>query len=291
MAGERFLLDEQLYAFAFVANSSLAYRFGVLPLTCWWMGSLTAVAAGFLVAARWRRVASTSPMEFIEERYGRVMRQGLSWVGTILILLDDATKILAVGYVVSTSLGFPMKTAIISSGIIILCYTFMGGLWAVIVTDFVQFVVMLSAILVLAPLAWIRVGGWQQFVHDSPAGSFSLTAGKYTWLYLCLLATLQFFSYCTRWSLVQRFYAVPTDRDARKVCCLVAVLSAGFAPLIIFPAMAARIFLPGIEYPDQVFGTVCSHLLPVGMLGMLVAGIMSSTMAALSGDYNAVAAV
>jgi solute:Na+ symporter, SSS family len=278
-------------AFAFVANSSLAYRFGVLPLTCWWMGSLTAVAAGFLVAARWRRVASTSPMEFIEERYGRVMRQGLSWVGTVLILLDDSTKILAVGYVVSTSLGFPMKTAIISSGIIILCYTFMGGLWAVIVTDFVQFVVMLSAILVLAPLALSRVGGWHQFLHDLPAGSFAPTADKYTWLYLCLLATLQFFSYCTRWSLVQRFYAVPTDRDARKICVLVACLSAGFAPLVVFPGMAASIFLPGVEHPDQIFGLLCSHLLPVGMLGMLVAGMMSSTMAALSGDYNAVAAV
>ena len=55
--------------------------------------------------------------------------------------------------------------------------------------------------------------------------------------------------------------------------------------------MAARIFLPGVEHPDQIFGLLCSHLLPVGMLGMLVAGIMSSTMAALSGDYNAMAAV
>ena len=278
-------------AFAFVANSSLAYRFGFLPITSWWMGSLTVIAVGHLVAARWRRVASTSPMEFIEERYGRVMRQGLSWVGTLLILLDDATKILAVGYVVSGSLGFPMKTAIISSGIIILCYTFLGGLWAVIVTDFVQFVIMLTAVIVLIPTALIRVGGWQQFVHDLPAGSFSLTADKYTWLYLTLLALIQFLSYCTRWSLVQRFYAVPTDRDARKVCYLVAGLSAVFAPMLVFPAMAARIFLPGVENPDQIYGLLCSHLLPVGMLGMLVAGIMSSTMSALSGDYNAMASV
>jgi solute:Na+ symporter, SSS family len=278
-------------AFAFVANSSLAYRFGFLPITSWWLGSLTAIVAGHMVAARWRRVASTSPMEFVEARYGRVMRQGLSWVGTLLIMLDDATKILAVGYIVSGSLGFPMKTAIVSCGAIILCYTFLGGLWAVIVTDFVQFVVMLTTVIVLIPTALARVGGWQHFLHDQPAGTFALTADKYTWLYLCLLALIQLLSYCTRWSLVQRFYAVPTDRDAYKVCYLVAGLSAVFAPMLVLPAMAARIFLPGVDNPDQVYGLLCSHLLPVGMLGMLVAGIMSSTMSALSGDYNAMAAV
>ena len=47
----------------------------------------------------------------------------------------------------------------ISSGLIILAYTFMGGLWAVAVTDFVQFVVLTVAILIVLPLSIVKVGG------------------------------------------------------------------------------------------------------------------------------------
>ena len=55
--------------------------------------------------------------------------------------------------------------------------------------------------------------------------------------------------------------------------------------------MAASIFLPGLSNPEQVYGLVCRELLPVGMLGMLVAAIFSATMSSLSSDYNAVASV
>jgi len=55
--------------------------------------------------------------------------------------------------------------------------------------------------------------------------------------------------------------------------------------------MAASIFLPGLANPEQVYGLVCRELLPVGMLGMLVAAIFSATMSSLSSDYNAVASV
>jgi len=278
-------------AFAFVAHSAIAYKHGFVPITIWIITAVTMVLTAHLVAGRWRRVAITSPMEFVEARYSGFLRQALSYLGTLLIVLDDSTKILAVGLVVSASLGFPATQAILWSGLIMMTYTLLGGLWAVLITDTVQFVVMMAAVLVLVPLALARVGGLAGFAENLPEQAWMPVAGKYTVAYLVFLGLLQMLSFCTRWSLVQRFYAVPTDRDARKVCYLAAVLSATVAPLLLLPAMAASIFLPGVEDPDQIYGLLCRHLLPAGMLGMLIAAIFSATMSSLSSDYNAVASV
>lgn len=278
-------------AFAFVAASAVAYEQGFVAVTMWWNAGATMILAAYLVAARWRRVGTTSPMEFIEERYGPAMRQSLSYLGAILIILDDATKIVAIGIVVSISLGLPTTYAILGCGLIMLTYTLLGGLWAVLITDMVQFVVMLAAVIVLVPLALARAGGIAGFTENVPDGFLALTGDKYTVTFVFVYAILQALSLFTRWSLVQRFYAVPTDADARKVCFLAAALYMIGAPLIFFPAMAASIYLPGVENPDEIYGLLCRELLPVGMLGMLVAGIFSATMSSLSSDYNAVASV
>ena len=55
------------------------------------------------------------------------------WLGLPVRILDDAFKLLAIGTVVGAGLGFPLKGAIIASGLIILSYTFLGGLWAALV--------------------------------------------------------------------------------------------------------------------------------------------------------------
>ncbi|MCG3198287.1 MAG: sodium/solute symporter [Candidatus Omnitrophica bacterium] len=278
-------------AFAFVSYSALAYRYGFVSLTLWWVTVPAMILSATVFAARWRRAASTSPLEYIEERYGPALRQGLAWLGVPMTLLDDGLKLFAIGALVAAALGTELNTAILISGGLVLAYTFMGGLWAVLVTDFVQFVVMVAAVLVLVPLTFSRVGGWGNFMDGIPDGFFAATADKYGPLYLLAFLAIMALGYCTRWSFVQRYYAVPTDGDARKVGYMVAALNLVSAPLMFFPAMAARVYMPGIEDTNQVYALVCKELLPVGMVGMMIAAMFSATMSMLSGDYNVVASV
>ena len=103
-----------------------------------------------------------------------------------------------------------------------LAYTFMGGLWAVTVTDFVQFVILAVAVLVVFPLSIAKVGGFQELVDKSPAGFFPLTTEQYNWFYICLLVGLYAVAFSsTHWHLIQKYFCVPTEKDAKKVGWLV----------------------------------------------------------------------
>ncbi len=290
-------------AFAFIAYSSLAYRYGWMAVTIYWVTVPATLVSAYFFAARWRRAANTSPLEFIEERYSNKMRQALAWLGIPMKVIDDALKLFAISTLLTAGLGIAdvlpeawagnaVMFAVIASGLIILAYTFLGGLWAVMVTDFVQFVVLAVVVALLFPLAISAAGGWSGFREGVPDGFFSLinTDFQSGWYLLAFLVILTLGN-CSQWHLVQRYYSVRRDKDARKVGYMVAILNFVTPPLLFLPAMAAVVFLPGVENPSDIYGLVCKHLLPIGMMGMLIAAMFAATMSMLSSDYNAVSAV
>jgi SSS family transporter len=279
-------------AYAFITYSALAYSYGWVGVTLLWIsGAATLVSVTFF-AKRWRRARIDSPVEYLETRYSPTVRQLFAWHGVPVRVFDDSLKLIAVGTFVSVGLGMPMRTSMVVSGGIMLAYTLMGGLWAVTVTDFVQFIVLTSAILILLPLAIIRGGGPAAIVQHSPPGFFHLVSPEYNWVYICsnlLLASLCFSA--LHWQLVQRYYCVPTERDAQKVGWLVVGLYFICPPMMFLPALAARQFVSGLAKDTDIYPILCAHLLAPGMLGLMIAAMFSSTMSALSGDYNVCANV
>ena len=155
-------------ALGFVVYSALAYKYGWVAVTIWWSTAPIIFITARLFAIRWRKIAEISPLEYIEHRYDNKMRQGLVWMGLPTRILDDGLKLLAIGTVVAASMGFPLTPAIIVSGLIIISYTFMGGLWAALVADFIQFVVLTAAVIVLPILALDKVGGVKSFIEQVP---------------------------------------------------------------------------------------------------------------------------
>ena len=278
-------------ALGFVVYSALAYKYGWVAVTIYWLSVPAMFIAARFFAAKWRRVAETSPLEYIENRYGNKMRQALVWLGIPTRILDDALKLLAIGTIIAASLGFPLIPAIIISGLIMISYTFLGGLWAALVADFIQFIVLLAAVIVLPFLTLSKAGGISGFINNAPEGFFSLINAKYSITYLLVFFFIILLNYSSSWALVQRYYSASSDKNARKVGYLVAILNFVGPPIFYIPAMTARVFLPNIENANEVYAIVCKTVLPVGMLGMVIAAMFSATMSMLAGDFNAVASV
>lgn len=282
-------------AFTFVAYSTIAYNEGFVAITIWWLSVPCAFLTAHFLAARWRRAASTSPLEYLETRFGPSLRQSFAWLGVPLIVIDDGLKLFVIGKMVTISFGIEHEQgllwSIVACGLIILVYTFLGGLWAVMITDFVQFLVMATAVIVLIPLAWARVGGLGSFYAQTPDGFWTPTGEAYPAPWLIAFTLVLLLTYAVKWPYVQRYYSVATDREARKVGYLVAALMFIGPPLLFFPAMAARVFMPDVANANDVYPLLCRELLPVGMLGVVIAAMFSATMSMLSSDYNSGASV
>jgi SSS family transporter len=280
-------------ALAFVMHSELVYKYGIISLVLGWLPVPAAIFSAVLFARRWRRVAQTSPLEYIEARYGSGMRQGLLWLGLPTRLLDDAIKLFAIGTLVSVGLGFPFEQSIIACSLIILGYTFMGGLMAALVADFVQLAVIVAAVAIMPTLAFKHAGGVGAVMDKLPENFWSIVRGDvgYPASYLLCYFLLLFLNYSTSWALVQRYYSTKDDKSAVKVGLLVAGLYVVGVPLFYAPAFAAVAFLPELASTKDVYPMICKTVLPVGMLGMVIAAMFSATMSTLAGDCNAMSSV
>lgn len=282
-------------AFTFIAYSEMAYRHGVVAVTLAWSAAVAMAVGTVALATRWRRARIITPVEFLEARYSKHIRQVLAWAGLPLRIIDDGLKIYATGVFVSVGMGYDLKVSIIGSGVVMLLYTFMGGLWAVIVTDYVQFIVLTIGVTALFPLVLGRLGEVGALGQGAPPGFLSPVNEPFSVLYVAAFYLLVLLSYNGNWAFAQKFYCVRDERAARKAGALAVVLKIIGPPLFILPALAARTLMPELmeppNSPQYTYAALAVAYLPAGLMGLMIAAMFSATMSTLSGDYNAMASV
>jgi len=291
LGGVSFLMS-YVSALSIVVYASLGYQYGLVALSIYWTAVPATLLITALLARRWRRAGIITPVEFLETRFAPSVRQVFAWSGIPLMVIDEGLKIVAVGIFVSAGMGISPLKAMIAVGVITLIYTVLGGLWAIVITDFVQFVLVTTAILMLVPLTLHAAGGWHKFVSTAPAGFFHPVNGPYTWGYLGAFIVLTTLSLAGNWSLIQKFYSARSEKECLGVGWLASVLFFLLPPVWIFTGMLARTFIPrGGFDPQTIYARVSAALLPAGMLGLVIAALFAATMSVLSSGYNVIAAV
>lgn len=281
-------------AFSFIAYAQMGYLYGWVAVTLFWVSIPACIGGGLFFAKRWRRARVVTPVEFLEERYNATLRQLFAWAGIPMKIFDDALKVFATGLFISVASGLTLSWSIVICGVVMVAYTFYGGLWALVVTDYVQFLMKSLAILLMVPLAFRAAGGVKAGFSHLPHGFLAPVNGPFGWVYIIGFACVMFVSYNASWSLAQKYYSVPNERDASKAAYLSAALNFIGAPLMILPAILGRNFLPDLVASGKSADTyvlLVIRLLPEGMVGIILAAMFSATMAAVSSDFNAIASV
>lgn len=279
-------------ALSIIVYAALGYQYGMVALTIYWTTVPAGLVTTWLFARRWRRAGVITPTQFLEERFSSTIRQLFVWSGVPLKIIDESLKIVAIGIFVSAGLGVPAAKAMVMIGLTILIYSILGGLWAVVVTDFVQFILVTGGILLLLPLSYRAAGGWTNFVHHVPHGFFHPVHAPYVWSYVAAFLVLSCLSLAGNWSLIQKFYSARSDREAVQMGWLASLLFLVLPPVWILTGMLARAFVPSKGFdPQTIYAYLGAHLLPHGMLGLMVAALFAATMSVLSSGYNVMSAV
>jgi len=291
----------------FVVWGGIAYEHGLVAIAINLCYGIAAIACGFTVAGKWKRMGIGTPAEYIDKRFGRGTLHFYTWfmmafriVGTGGALYAIARLTLAVmsggGSAGDASLaGTNLNIAILVFALIVVGYTMIGGLWAVLMTDTLQFIILNLAVLFVIPLSLARAGGFSAFIEKAPEGFLAVTNDKYTFLFLAGWVAIHYFMIGAEWAFVQRYLCVPTPKDARKSTFLFGGLYL-FSPFLwLLPPLLWRVQQPIPAGADAATVTrmaetayilSCKAVLPVGMLGLMLAALFSATASMISSQLN-----
>ncbi|MER5889320.1 sodium:solute symporter family protein [Streptomyces sp. NPDC001941] len=288
-------------AVMFTGYAGIAYTYGVTSFVTW---SLP-IAIGIFIGAkafapRLNRLRSrlhvASPLEYLKTRYDLKTQQALAWSGVLLKIVDVGAKWAAIATLLSVFTGLSLDQGILITGVITGVYCTVGGLWADALTELGQFVIQLFAGLAMLLAVMSKLDGFSTLwtVWDQlPEGHASPTAGPYTVTFLLAFLFIKTFEYNGgMWNQAQRYMATGSAREATRSARLSAVLWLVWPAVLFFPMWCAPLLVEA-QKPDasDSYALMTEQLLPHGLLGLVIVGFFSHTMAMCSSDANAIAAV
>lgn len=288
-------------AWIFSGAAGFVYFTGYFALIHFVFMALAYYLGSQLTAARWRRSRVISPVEYTNIRYNLTTQQLFSYCIALVFILSAGVQLAAIGRLLAPSLGLDVSFIIIGIGVIILAYTFSGGLWAVNITDFVQFVILMAVSIVIVFLSLGLVGGPVELIRNLPPLEFSHTYNNVHYDGHYLIGMLMITTIGVAAGGAQRFYSVRDEKSAKRVGKLAGFLFLTFPLIFGVPPLVARVLWPDLSVVeffsgqfqpmDLVYLAVSVEVLPAGLIGVFVAALLAATMSALSSVYNLISSI
>ncbi len=246
--------------------------------------------------------------EFLEKRYSASCRNYLSIISVLAYIITKISLIIFAGALVFEVLGIPFWTGAIFTVVATGFYTVLGGLKAVIYTDMVQAFTLILGSIAVTVFGLYAVGGWEELmssieiassVETNPQTSdfFNMwkpiTDTNYPWTGMLFGAPiLGVWYWCTDQYIVQRALSAKDESSARKGALFAGYLK--LLPVFIFfiPGVIAYALMQqgqlsySLSNADQALPTLITELLPMGLKGLAIAGLLAALMSSLSSAFN-----
>lgn len=266
-----------------------------IPLAAW-------IAVKFFVP-HYRKLQSESAYFYLEERFGTWARIYAS----IFYLLTQLARMGAILYLLALPMqalfGWSIPLIIAITGLSVIVYSMFGGIEAVVWTDAIQGIVLISGALVcLGVIFWTIPGGASEvFVQASKADKFSLGSFDFDfinptfWMILVYGLFINLQNFGVDQSYVQRYVSAKTETDAIKSTWLGALLYVPVSFLFFLIGTSLWAFyetqpelIPAdiAAKADQVFPFFIVNQLPAGLTGLLIAAIFAAGMSTVSTSVN-----
>lgn len=288
-----------------------AYDGGLYISNYEWMATIVLVFFVLVFVPIFLRSRISTIPEFLERRFGRHSRRYFSGLTIVTNILVDTAGSLYAGAVV-LQLFFPelnMWTTCIVLAVIAGIYTAAGGLAAVVYTDVIQAVVLLLGSCLMTYFVFAHPAidfSWATLTDGiGDAAKFSVVSpehrpisdDKLPWLGTLIgVPILGFYFWVTNQFIVQRVLGAKSVDDARWGALLGGLLKLPVLFIMVLPGLAFSIIWaqdnPGMMLsPDKVFPHMVTSLLPVGVIGLVLAGLIAAIMSSIDSTLNSASAL
>ncbi|TXG34672.1 sodium:solute symporter family transporter [Seonamhaeicola maritimus] len=283
----------------FVIWGGIAYQYGIVAVAINMCYGIAALLVGYFLAGYWRKLGVNSASEFLQLRFGSSIVQFYTWFQGTFGVFAVGGAIYALSKIICALIPLPEGHLLADAGtgllsvpftsvilcLIVIIITFSGGLWAVLVTDVLQFVILVISVLFVVPLIFMEVGGVGEFLEKAPDGFMSPIASDFTWWFLVGWVVIHFFKIGGEWAFVQRYTCVPKPKDAKKAAYIFGVMYLISPIFWMLPALVYRVIDPGQD-TEQAYILACNLVLPAGMMGLMIASMASATASAATSQLN-----
>ena len=292
------LFASNISSTAIVGLAGAAYVMGISVYDYEWSaGVVLAFYCVFLLPFVLRSRVYTMP-EFLERRYDARARLYFAALNVFLNVFVDSAAALYCGALVCRMLfpGPPLWAMVVVLAGAAGLYTLAGGLRAVIYTQAAQAVLLIAGAVIISVIALTHAGGWHVVTRDVAPGMLSLIrpAGDpgVPWPGLVLgIPVLGLYYWCTNQYMVQQTLSARSLDDGRGGALFAGLLKLTVLFLMILPGTFALVLFPHLERPDLVYPTLMLRLLPEGLLGLVAAGFVAATMAAVASTLNSASTI
>ncbi|MEX0321903.1 MAG: sodium:solute symporter [Puniceicoccaceae bacterium] len=265
-----------------------------------WLAPFLLILLGLVFAPFYFRTRISTLPEYIEGRYGPRSRTVLAFMGVVGALFIHIGVTLYAGAVVFQSfIDLDIFWSILIISGLTLIYTAVGGLKAVVVTEAIQTVILILGAAAITIFALIALGdlGIHSIAELKAAakpGQMSMirTDGEFAWYYMLLgYPVLGIWYWCSDQTIVQRVLGAKTEKDAQ-----LGPIFAGFIKILpvlfmVLPGVIGYVLFKEViaENKDATLIVMIQQLLPVGLQGIVIAGLLAALMSTVAGALNSTA--
>jgi SSS family solute:Na+ symporter len=287
------------------ANSA---QYGVYTVHWYWIGAIPAmVFLGLVMMPFYYGSKVRSVPEFLLLRFDRWAHLLSALLFAFAALLIAGVNLYALSIVVEALLGWPKWVAILVAGAFVLGYITLGGLSSAIYNEVLQFFVILAALIPIAALGLKRVGGWDGLTDSLTAshgdnfvtawggtgiGSANPLGANWLTIVLGLGFVLSFGYWTTNFAEVQRALSAKNLSAGQRTPLIAAFPKIFIVFLVMIPGLVAAVLVPkigtstsGLQYNDAI-PYLMQELLPNGVLGIAVTGLLAAFMAGMAANVS-----
>lgn len=307
-------ISANLGAVELIGMTANGARYGLPTVHYYWIGAIPAmVFLGIVMMPFYYGSRARSVPEFLALRFNKTTQRVQGLVFAVASLLIAGINLYSLGLILEALLGWPMEVAVPIAALVVLSYTFLGGLTAAIYNEVLQFFVILALLVPITVAGLARVGGWNGLVEKvsaSVGGAEQMSAWPGTSLteianpilsvfgiVFGLGFVLSFGYWTTNFSEVQRAMSAKDINSGRMTPIIAAFPKALLPFVIIIPGVVAGVLLPqivdlksgadasGVTY-NNVLSLLMKEVLPNGILGVAIAGLLAAFMAGMAANVS-----
>lgn len=281
------LLATNIAGASVVNDAGIVFTSGIITTVSLLAVSISFLLTGIFVAPKAAQFNNCLTMgDLMKELYGHHSGIIAGMLGLLNAVLLVGMELRVLGIFCESVLNIPATWGTIGGGILLAVYTAHGGIKSVTATDIFQFIMLAIFIPILAYKAIGKVGDIQELLQRVPTEKLEIFSHKNFSFYLTLFLMWIIPSGMIDAAIIQRLLMGKTGAQLRNQYMVVAVFDPVFRILIMLIGLSAYVLYPTIE-GTQVIPHLIHHLLPIGIKGLVIAGVLAVGMSTIDSYLNA----